>query len=127
MYKITDFHADAIVNISLLCMDKSKEMYTRWELCSTEIDLGEVDFEFKNKPNEEEVNQHIAQLFKKYVEDLMSSYTVRQMSMSVYDENHSETNDEGVNWEDVLELGWGEIVELCAYASEYRIEDLDFK
>ena len=122
MYKITDFHADAIVTISLLCKDKSKEMYTRWELCSTEIDLGEVDFEFKNKPYKEEIEKHVTELFKRYIEDIMSSYTVRQMSMSVYDENHSEMNDEGVNWEDVLELGWGEVIYLCSYISEYKIE-----
>lgn len=122
MYKITDFHADAIVTISLLCKDKSKEMYTRWELCSTEIDLGEVDFEFKNKPYKEEIEKHVTELFKRYIEDIMSSYTVRQMSMSVYDENHSEMNDEGVNWEDVLELGWGEVIDLCSYISEYKIE-----
>ena len=122
MYKITDFHADAIVTISLLCKDKSKEMYTRWELCSTEIDLGEVDFEFKNKPYKEEIEKHVTELFKRYIEDIMSSYTVRQMSMSVYDENHSEMNDEGVNWEDVLELGWVEVIDLCSYISEYKIE-----
>ena len=125
MYKIKDFDADGLVEISLLCEENiDKEMFTRWDLYSSEIDLGEVECEFEKKPSEEEVEQHITQLFKEYVEGVMGGYTVEQMSMNIYDENESEMNDEGLNWEDVLELRWGEITYLSININQYNVEEI---
>ena len=110
MYKITDFHADGLVEISLLCEENiDKEMFTRWDLYSSEIDLGEVECEFEKKPSEEEVEQHITQLFKEYVEVLMGGYTVEKMSMNIYD---------------VLELRWGEITYLSININQYNVEEI---
>ena len=125
MYKIKDFDADGLVEISLLCEENiDKEMFTRWDLYSSEIDLGEVECEFEKKPSEEEVEQQITQLFKEYVEGVMCGYTVEQMSMNIYDENESEMNDEGLNWEDVLELRWGEITYLSININQYNVEEI---
>ena len=75
MYKIKDFDADGLVEISLLCEENiDKEMFTRWDLYSSEIDLGEVECEFEKKPSEEEVEQHINNCIKNLsAEDDMES------------------------------------------------------
>ena len=54
----------------------------------------------------------------------MCGYTVEQMSMNIYDENESEMNDEGLNWEDVLELRWGEITYLSININQYNVEEI---
>ena len=123
MYKITSFDAWGSVDISLVCDDRD-DMYTMWELDSGEIELGNIDCKFEKNPSEEEVEQHITQLFKEYVEGVMCGYTVEQMSMNIYDENESEMNDEGLNWEDVLELRWGEITYLSININQYNVEEI---
>ena len=123
MYKITSFDAWGSVDISLVCDDRD-DMYTMWELDSGEIELGKIDCKFEKNPSEEEVEQHITQLFKEYVEGVMCGYTVEQMSMNIYDENESEMNDEGLNWEDVLELRWGEITYLSININQYNVEEI---
>lgn len=122
MYKITSFDAWGSVDISLVCDDRD-DMYTMWELDSGEIELGNIDCKFEKNPSEEEVEQHITQLFKEYVERVMSTYSVEQMTMSVYDGGGGMENEEGLNWEDVLELSWGEITYLSITVKEYEVEE----
>lgn len=125
MYRIVDFYADALVDIELLFEENvDKEIFTRWELCSGEIDMGDVEYEFENKPSKEEVHSAIEQLFIEYVERVMSTYTVDQMTMSIYDERESMMNDEGLNWEDVLTLSWGKIICMASDVMEYEIEEI---
>ena len=45
------------------------------------------------------------------------------MTMSVYDGGGGMENEEGLNWEDVLELSWGEITYLSITVKEYEVEE----
>ena len=67
-------------------------------------------------------NQYI-DVRKEYVERVMSTYSVEQMTMSVYDGGGGMENEEGLNWEDVLELSWGEITYLSITVKEYEVEE----
>lgn len=124
MYKLTNFDASALVEISLLCEENiDKKMFTRWELCSSEIDLGDVECEFENKPSKEDIDRYVTQKFKEYVERVIGDYGVQQMTMDVYDDKETMMNDEGLNWEDVLDLRWGEIIYLSVDVDEYEVEE----
>ena len=125
MYRIVDFYADALVDIELLFEENvDKEIFTRWELYSSEENLGDVEYEFENKPSKEDVDRAIEQLFKEHVEYVVSTYSVDQMTMSIYDECESMVNDEGLAWEDVLTLSWGEIIRMAVDVMDYEIEEI---
>lgn len=125
MYKITYFEADGGVDISLICDENAdKTFLTRWELYSSEIDLGDIENEFENKPTEEEIREVVTDVFRRYVESVIGTYTVEQMNMCVFDENDSMTDDEGLSWEEIFNFTWGKITDLCVEVTECEIEEV---
>ena len=117
MYSMSYLKADAKVNISLLCNNEDKGVFTSWELYSDEIELLD-DYKFENELDDEQIKEYVVNLFRSYVEGVISTYSVSDMNMQIY-------NREGLNYENVDGLSWGKIIEIETYIDEYDLEVIE--
>ena len=139
MYKIDNFYARANVEIELKHED-GRRFYTKWELCEDDA-LTYNDYKTFDSINisEEEAHNTIKDMYRLYVESVISSYPVENMTMSVFNNDDEECytyNLKDCNYEinskleellkqptHVLlnDLEWGNIVALDCVVDEYEL------
>ena len=140
MYKIESFYAKANVEIELIHED-GRKFYTKWELCEDDA-MTYNDYKTFDSRNisEEEAYNAIKDMYKSYVESVIGSHPVENMTMSVFNEYDEECYaytlkdcnyeidsklEELLKQEDHVlldNLEWGNIVDLDCIVDEYELD-----
>ena len=90
MYKIENFYATANIEIELIHKD-GRKFYTKWELCEDDA-LTYNDYKTFDTTDisEEEAHNTIKDMYKSYVESVIDSYPVENMTMNVFNKDDEE-------------------------------------
>ena len=140
MYKIENFYATANVEIELIHKD-GRKFYTKWELCEDDA-LTYNDYKTFDSINvtEEEAHNTIKDMYKSYVESVIGSHQVENMTMSIFNADDEECYTytlKDCNYEidsqleDLLkqsthvllnDLEWGNIINLDCEVDEYELD-----
>ena len=139
MYKIENFYATANIEIELIHKD-GRKFYTKWELCEDDA-LTYNDYKTFDTTDisEEEAHNTIKDMYRLYVESVISSYQVENMTMNVFNEDDEEcytytlkdcNYEIGSQLKELLkqsnhvllnDLEWGNIVNLECIVNEYEL------
>ena len=139
MYKIKSFYATANVEVELIHQD-GRKFYTTWELCEDDaMEWNDYKTFYSININEEEAHNTIKDMYRLYVEGVISSYQVENMTMSVFNDNDEEcythtlkdyNYEVDTKLEDTLKqanhvildhLDWGSIIDLNCDVDEYEL------